>query len=57
MKKVLLVLAVIAFASCKHNVTPATTTVDSTTVAVDSTTVAVDSTTVDSVSVDSVKVK
>lgn len=52
MKKVLLVLAVIviAFASCKHNVTPATTTVDSTTVAVDSTTV-------DSVSVDSVKVK
>ena len=50
MKIVLLVLAVIAFASCKHIVTPATTTVDSTTVAVDSTTV-------DSVSVDSVKVK
>ena len=55
MKKVLLVLAVIAFASCKHNATPSATTVDSAQVKVD--TVAVDSTTVDSVSVDSVKVK
>lgn len=49
MKKVLLVLAVIAFASCKHNATPSATTVDSAQVKVD--TVAVDSCAVDTAKV------
>ncbi len=55
MKKVLLVLAVIAFTSCKHNATPAVTTVDSTQVKVD--TIAVDTIAVDTVAVDTAKVK
>ena len=60
MKKVLLVLAVIAFTSCKHNATPAVTTVDSTQVKVDTIavdTIAVDTIAVDTVAVDTAKVK
>jgi hypothetical protein len=55
MKRIVLVLAVIAFVSCKHDAKTSTESVDSTQVAVD--TVAVDSVSVDTatVKVDSVK--
>jgi hypothetical protein len=53
MKRIVLVLAVIALVSCKHDAKTSTENVDSTKVTVDS--VAVDSVSVDSVKVDSVK--